>query len=176
MITMYDTKTRELRWNATYNEYSAPPYDEKLDYSRTHPHTRAYTHSQTHTHTLHPSPLPLTPALFLPSPVPEMAHLVSSGDGLLVTVDRESGDVLWSHDYGSPVMGVYLYASDTLRHAPHLSIATETLRYLTFSSASDTHSIKWSYQFVKEQLSAHTQLVYVDTHTQPCTRTRVCVF
>ncbi|XP_067115137.1 serine/threonine-protein kinase/endoribonuclease IRE1 isoform X1 [Osmerus mordax] len=121
MITMYDTKTRELRWNATYNDYSAPPYDEKLDY--------------------------------------KMAHLVSSGDGLLVTVDRESGDVLWSHDYGSPVMGVYLYASDTLRHAPHLSVATETLRYLTFSSASDTHSIKWSYQFVKEQLSAHTQLV-----------------
>ncbi|XP_042168613.1 serine/threonine-protein kinase/endoribonuclease IRE1 [Oncorhynchus tshawytscha] len=53
MITMYDTKTQELRWNATYNDYSAPPYDEKHDY--------------------------------------KMAHLVSSGDGLVVTVDRESG-------------------------------------------------------------------------------------
>ncbi|TMS23790.1 Serine/threonine-protein kinase/endoribonuclease IRE1 [Larimichthys crocea] len=53
MVTMFDTNTQELRWNATYNDYSAPPYDEKQDY--------------------------------------KMAHLVSSGDGLVVTVDRESG-------------------------------------------------------------------------------------
>uniref|UniRef100_A0A4W6FWX7 Serine/threonine-protein kinase/endoribonuclease IRE1 n=1 Tax=Lates calcarifer TaxID=8187 RepID=A0A4W6FWX7_LATCA len=99
MVTMFDTKTQELRWNATYNDYSAPPYDEKQDY--------------------------------------KMAHLVSSGDGLVVTVDRETGDVLWSQNYGSPVVGVYLYSGDSLRHAPHLSLAMETLRFLTFSSASD---------------------------------------
>ncbi|XP_056228457.1 serine/threonine-protein kinase/endoribonuclease IRE1 isoform X2 [Seriola aureovittata] len=125
VVTMFDTKTQELRWNATYNDYSAPPYDEKQDY--------------------------------------KMAHLVSSGDGLVVTVDRETGDVLWSQNYGSPVVGVYLYSGDSLRHAPHLSLAMETLRFLTFSSANDqadTHStLKWSYQFVKEQASAQTQLV-----------------
>ncbi|XP_069386162.1 serine/threonine-protein kinase/endoribonuclease IRE1 [Paralichthys olivaceus] len=125
VVTMFDTKTQELRWNATYNDYSAPPYDEKQDY--------------------------------------KMAHLVSSGDGLVVTVDRESGDVLWTQNYGSPVVGVYLYSGDSLRHAPHLSLAMETLRFLTFSSASDhrdAHStLKWSYQFVKEQASAKTQLV-----------------
>uniref|UniRef100_A0AAZ3PYE3 Serine/threonine-protein kinase/endoribonuclease IRE1 n=1 Tax=Oncorhynchus tshawytscha TaxID=74940 RepID=A0AAZ3PYE3_ONCTS len=98
MITMYDTKTQELRWNATYNDYSAPPYDEKHDYS----------------------------------------------------------DVLWMQNYGSPVVGVYLYSQDSLRHAPHLSVAMETLRYLTFSS-HDTHTMKWSYQFVTEQASTHTQ-------------------
>uniref|UniRef100_A0A8C9ZXU1 non-specific serine/threonine protein kinase n=1 Tax=Sander lucioperca TaxID=283035 RepID=A0A8C9ZXU1_SANLU len=112
MVTMFDTKTQELRWNATYNDYSAPPYDDKQDY--------------------------------------KMAHLVSSGDGLVVTVDRETGDVLWSQNYGSPVVGVYLYSGDTLRHAPHLSLAMETLRFLTFSSANDhedAHStLKWSYQ------------------------------
>uniref|UniRef100_A0A8C7Z589 Serine/threonine-protein kinase/endoribonuclease IRE1 n=1 Tax=Oryzias sinensis TaxID=183150 RepID=A0A8C7Z589_9TELE len=116
VITMFDTKTQELRWNATYNDYSAPPYDEKLDY--------------------------------------KMAHLVSSGDGLVVTVDRESGDVLWSQNYGSPVIGVYLYSGDSLRHAPHLSLAIETLRFLTFSAKdqAEAHSsLKWSYQFVKEQ-------------------------
>uniref|UniRef100_A0A671UFY3 Serine/threonine-protein kinase/endoribonuclease IRE1 n=1 Tax=Sparus aurata TaxID=8175 RepID=A0A671UFY3_SPAAU len=96
MVTMFDTNRRELRWNATYNDYSAPPYDEKQDY--------------------------------------KMAHLVSSGDGLVVTVDRESGDVLWSQNYGSPVVGVYLYSGDSLRHAPHLTLAIETLRFLTFSS------------------------------------------
>ncbi|XP_020495393.1 serine/threonine-protein kinase/endoribonuclease IRE1 [Labrus bergylta] len=125
MITMFDTKTQELRWNATYNDYSAPPYDEKQDY--------------------------------------KMAHLVSSGDGLVVTVDRESGDVLWSQNYGSPVVGVYLYSGDSLRHAPHLSLARETLRFLTFSSTNDqedAHStLKWSYQFVKEQASAQAQLI-----------------
>ncbi|XP_019718016.1 serine/threonine-protein kinase/endoribonuclease IRE1 isoform X2 [Hippocampus comes] len=127
MVTMFDTKKQELRWNATYNDYSALPYDEKLDY--------------------------------------RMAHLVSSGDGLVVTVDRESGDVLWSQDYGSPVVGVYLYSGDSLRHAPHLSLAVETLRFLTFSSPvagkqTDAHStLKWSYQFVKEQASTQTQLV-----------------
>uniref|UniRef100_A0A7N6B7A6 Serine/threonine-protein kinase/endoribonuclease IRE1 n=1 Tax=Anabas testudineus TaxID=64144 RepID=A0A7N6B7A6_ANATE len=112
VVTIFDTKTQELRWNATYNDYSAPAYDEKQDY--------------------------------------KMAHLVSSGDGLVVTVDRESGDVLWSQNYGSPVVGVYLYSGDTLRHAPHLSLAMETLRFLTFSSANNqanAHStLKWSYQ------------------------------
>lgn len=73
------------------------------------------------------------------------------------------GDVLWSQNYGSPVIGVYLYSGDTLRHAPHLSLAMETLRFLTFSAANgqaDRHStLKWSYQFVKEQATAQTQLV-----------------
>ena len=72
------------------------------------------------------------------------------------------GDVLWTQNYGSPVVGVYLYSGDSLRHAPHLSLAMETLRFLTFSSSdrTDAHStLKWSYQFVKEQASAKTQLV-----------------
>ncbi|XP_008282635.1 serine/threonine-protein kinase/endoribonuclease IRE1 [Stegastes partitus] len=93
----------------------------------------------------------------------EMAHLVSSGDGLVVTVDRESSDILWSHNYGSPVIGVYLYSGDSLKHVPHLSLAMETLRFLTFSSAGDQpdarSTLKWSYQFVKEQASAQAQLV-----------------
>lgn len=38
MVTMFDTKTQELRWNATYNDYSAPPYDEKQDYSMSQTH------------------------------------------------------------------------------------------------------------------------------------------
>ncbi|XP_007541854.1 serine/threonine-protein kinase/endoribonuclease IRE1-like [Poecilia formosa] len=125
MVTMFDTKIQELRWNATYNDYSAHPYDEKQNY--------------------------------------KMAHLVSSGDGLVVTVDRESGDVLWTQNYGSPVVGVYLYYEESLRHAPHLSLAMETLRFLTFSSAKDqteAHStLKWSYQFVTEQARTQTQLI-----------------
>lgn len=33
---MYDTKTRELRWNATYSDYSAPLYEESYPYSECH--------------------------------------------------------------------------------------------------------------------------------------------
>lgn len=32
-ITMYDTKTRELRWNATYFDYAASLPEDDVDYS-----------------------------------------------------------------------------------------------------------------------------------------------
>ncbi|XP_028827928.1 serine/threonine-protein kinase/endoribonuclease IRE1 isoform X2 [Denticeps clupeoides] len=123
MITMYDTKNQELRWNATYNHYSAPLYDEQnYEY--------------------------------------KLSHFAASGDGLVVTVDRDSGEVLWMQRFGSPVAGFYMWIQDGLRRAPHLSVATETLRYLTFTE-ENTHSptMKWSYQFTQEQHSTKTQLV-----------------
>lgn len=33
-ITMYDTKTRELRWNATYFDYAASLPEDDVDYSK----------------------------------------------------------------------------------------------------------------------------------------------
>uniref|UniRef100_A0A670XTY7 non-specific serine/threonine protein kinase n=1 Tax=Pseudonaja textilis TaxID=8673 RepID=A0A670XTY7_PSETE len=98
VITMYDTKTRELQWNATYLDYSAPV----------------------------PPVFPSPP----PPPGTDLAHFASSGDGWLVTVGKESGEVLWVQDYGSPVVGVYSWHQDSLRRAPHLSVAMESLRYL----------------------------------------------
>uniref|UniRef100_A0A8C1VS89 Serine/threonine-protein kinase/endoribonuclease IRE1 n=1 Tax=Cyprinus carpio TaxID=7962 RepID=A0A8C1VS89_CYPCA len=110
MITMYDTKTQELRWNATYNDYSAPLYDDKK-----------YEY--------------------------KMSHFASSGDGLVVTVDRDSGEVLWMQKFDSPVAGFYLWSQDSLRRAPHLTVATETLRYLTFTAENtQSHTMKWAYQ------------------------------
>ncbi|XP_025026074.1 serine/threonine-protein kinase/endoribonuclease IRE2 [Python bivittatus] len=111
VITMYDTKSRELHWNATYLDYSAPFHDQNYDY--------------------------------------KVAHFASSGDGWLVTVGKESGEVLWMQDYGSPVVGVYTWHQDSLRRAPHLSIATESLRYLILHS-QDIHLINWSFQTTKE--------------------------
>uniref|UniRef100_A0A8C2D808 non-specific serine/threonine protein kinase n=1 Tax=Cyprinus carpio TaxID=7962 RepID=A0A8C2D808_CYPCA len=120
MITMYDTKTQELRWNATYNDYSAPLYDDKK-----------YEY--------------------------KMSHFASSGDGLVVTVDRDSGEVLWMQKFDSPVAGFYLWSQDSLRRAPHLTVATETLRYLTFTAENtQSHTMKWAYQFTKENHSTKT--------------------
>ncbi|KAF5891401.1 serine/threonine-protein kinase/endoribonuclease IRE1-like, partial [Clarias magur] len=124
MITMFDTKTQELRWNATYNDYSAPLYDDqKYDY--------------------------------------RMSHFTSSSDGLVVTVDRDSGDMLWMQKFESPVAGVYLWIQDSLRRVPHLTVATETLRYLTFMAQNThSHTMRWTYQFTQEhQSTTKTQLV-----------------
>uniref|UniRef100_A0A8C2D3C1 Serine/threonine-protein kinase/endoribonuclease IRE1 n=1 Tax=Cyprinus carpio TaxID=7962 RepID=A0A8C2D3C1_CYPCA len=122
MITMYDTKTQELRWNATYNDYSAPLYDDKK-----------YEY--------------------------KMSHFASSGDGLVVTVDRDSGEVLWMQKFDSPVAGFYLWSQDSLRRAPHLTVATETLRYLTFTAENtQSHTMKWAYQFTKENHIGHHEV------------------
>ncbi|NXL42555.1 ERN1 endoribonuclease, partial [Podilymbus podiceps] len=120
VITMYDTKSRELRWNATFSDYSAPLCEESYHY--------------------------------------KMAHFASSGDGLVVTLDKESGEVLWAQNYGSPVVGIYLWHQDSLRRVPHLNLAMETLRYLTFHS-QDFHLLKWSYQSVKDFAATKTQLL-----------------
>uniref|UniRef100_A0A8B9FQ08 Serine/threonine-protein kinase/endoribonuclease IRE1 n=1 Tax=Amazona collaria TaxID=241587 RepID=A0A8B9FQ08_9PSIT len=128
VITMYDTKSRELRWNATFSEYSAPLCEERYHY--------------------------------------KMAHFASSGDGLVVTLDKESGEVLWAHNYGSPVVGIYVWHQDSLRRVPHLNLAMETLRYLTFHS-QDIHVRKWSHQSLKDFTSTKTQLLpalYVGKH------------
>uniref|UniRef100_A0A670KN14 Serine/threonine-protein kinase/endoribonuclease IRE1 n=1 Tax=Podarcis muralis TaxID=64176 RepID=A0A670KN14_PODMU len=120
IITMYDTKSRHLRWNATYLEYSVPFQDQNNDY--------------------------------------EMAHFASSGDGLLVTVGKESGQVLWMQDYGSPVVGVYTWRQDSLRRMPYLNVAVESLRYLVLRS-QDTHFfIHWNYQSTKD-FTAKTRLL-----------------
>ncbi|KFV72504.1 Serine/threonine-protein kinase/endoribonuclease IRE1, partial [Struthio camelus australis] len=128
VITMYDTKSRELRWNATYSDYSAPLYEELYHY--------------------------------------KMAHFASSGDGLVVTLDKESGEVLWAQNYGSPVVGIYMWHQDSLRRVPHLNMAMETLRYLTFHS-QDIRLIKWNYQSMKDFTTTKTQLLptlYVGKH------------
>uniref|UniRef100_A0A8C6XTR9 non-specific serine/threonine protein kinase n=1 Tax=Naja naja TaxID=35670 RepID=A0A8C6XTR9_NAJNA len=127
VITMYDTKTRELQWNATYLDYSAPVHERDSDYN--------------------------------------MAHFASSGDGWLVTVGKESGEVLWVQDYGSPVVGVYSWHQDSLRRAPHLSIAMESLRYLILH-AQKIPLLNWTFRTGKD-FAAKTPLLttlYVGKH------------
>ncbi|KAJ1129588.1 hypothetical protein NDU88_007955 [Pleurodeles waltl] len=111
-ITMYDTKNKELRWNATYFDYAATLPDENTEY--------------------------------------KMSHFVSNGDGLVVTVDSESGDVLWIQNYASPVVALYIWQREGLRKVLHTNVAVETLRYLTFMSGEVGRITKWKYPFPKE--------------------------
>ncbi|XP_063816976.1 serine/threonine-protein kinase/endoribonuclease IRE1 isoform X1 [Pseudophryne corroboree] len=111
-ITMYDTKNKELRWNATYYDYASTLPDEDTKY--------------------------------------KMSHFVSNGDGLVVTVDSDSGDVLWIQNYASPVVALYIWQREGLRKVLHTNVGVETLRYLTFMSGEVGRITKWKYPFPKE--------------------------
>ncbi|XP_042307653.1 serine/threonine-protein kinase/endoribonuclease IRE1 [Sceloporus undulatus] len=128
-ITMYDTKSKEVRWNATYFDYAATLPDEDVQY--------------------------------------KMSHFASNGDGLVVTVDSESGDILWLQNYGSPVVAFYIWQREGLWKVMHTNVGVETLRYLTFMSGEVGRITKWKYPFPKET-EAKSKLMptlYVGKHS-----------
>uniref|UniRef100_A0A8C4NBB6 non-specific serine/threonine protein kinase n=1 Tax=Eptatretus burgeri TaxID=7764 RepID=A0A8C4NBB6_EPTBU len=130
-ITMFDTKTRELHWNATYYDYSASIQD------------------------------------VVHCGCAGLGHFVSSGDGLVVTIETESGDVLWARDYGSPAVGLYVWQRQGLHKVPRTAVATETLRYLAFVSGGAGRITHWKYPF-PQQGAANTKLMptlYVGKHS-----------
>ncbi|XP_076843113.1 serine/threonine-protein kinase/endoribonuclease IRE1 isoform X2 [Brachyhypopomus gauderio] len=110
---MYDTKSRELRWNATYSDYASTLPDDDTNH--------------------------------------KMAHFVSNGDGLVVTVDSESGAILWAQNYNSPVVAVYIWQQEALRKVAHTNVAAETLQYLTFTSGQGGRITQWRYPFPRER-------------------------
>lgn len=139
---MYDTKSRELRWNATYSDYASTLPDDDTKYSKTLGHAGSFVFH-------FPQTLPITCLLFF-NPT-EMAHFVSNGDGLVVTVDSESGDVQWVQNYNSPVVAMYIWQREGLRKVAHTNVAVETLRYLTFMSGEVGRITQWKYPFPKEK-------------------------
>lgn len=92
--------------------------------------------------------VPFTCLLCYPT---EMAHFVSNGDGLVVTVDSETGDVQWVQNYNSPVVAIYIWQREGLRKVAHTNVAVETLRYLTFMSGEVGRITQWKYPFPKEK-------------------------
>lgn len=138
---MYDTKSRELRWNATYFDYASTLPDDDTKYSKSLGRFRFfYSHFLT-------DGADHVSALWFPT---EVAHFVSNGDGLVVTVDSDSGDVQWVQNYNSPVVAMYIWQREGLRKVPHTNVAVETLRYLTFMSGEVGRITQWKYPFPKE--------------------------
>lgn len=137
---MYDPKSRELRWNATYSDYASTLPDDDTKYSET---SRAallcfVSHKGA-------NGFPALPTKT------EMAHFASNGDGLVVTVDSDSGDVQWVQNYNSPVVAIYIWQREGLRKVAHTNVAVETLRYLTFMSGEVGRITQWKYPFPKEK-------------------------
>uniref|UniRef100_A0A674P3P8 Serine/threonine-protein kinase/endoribonuclease IRE1 n=1 Tax=Takifugu rubripes TaxID=31033 RepID=A0A674P3P8_TAKRU len=135
-ITMYDTKSRELRWNATYSDYASTLPDDDTKY--------------------------------------KMAHFASNGDGLVVTVDSDSGDVQWVQNYNSPVVAIYIWQREGLRKVAHTNVAVETLRYLTFMSGEVGRITQWKYPFPKEKKPKNKlQLLSGHHETPPEAHTKI---
>lgn len=139
---MYDTKSRELRWNATYSDYASTLPDDDTKYSETSP-------AALRSFVSHEGANGFPALRFLLTT--EMAHFVSNGDGLVVTVDSDSGDVQWVQNYNSPVVAIYIWQREGLRKVAHTNVAVETLRYLTFMSGEVGRITQWKYPFPKEK-------------------------
>lgn len=144
-ITMYDTKSRELRWNATYSDYASTLPDDDTKYSKILGTFVCFIALVSNRLTI----TRLLFSFFLSSS--EMAHFVSNGDGLVVTVDSDSGDVQWVQNYNSPVVAMYIWQREGLRKVAHTNVAVETLRYLTFMSGEVGRITQWKYPFPKEK-------------------------
>ncbi|XP_015749967.1 PREDICTED: serine/threonine-protein kinase/endoribonuclease IRE1-like isoform X3 [Acropora digitifera] len=96
-ITMYDSKTREKRWNATFHDYSSH-LSQDMEY--------------------------------------DLHHMCSSSDGFMVTMDASTGEILWTKDYGSPVVGIYKMDNEALLKVKVNHIAKETLEHLIGANTS----------------------------------------
>lgn len=60
----------------------------------------------------------------------ELVHFTSSSNGRVVTLDKIRGSVLWDHDLGSPIIGVYTVEKEGLLAVPFTSMANHTLAHL----------------------------------------------
>ncbi|XP_068087142.1 serine/threonine-protein kinase/endoribonuclease IRE1 [Anabrus simplex] len=60
----------------------------------------------------------------------DLVHFAASSSGRAITLNRRLGRLLWKHDYGSPIIGIYVLDSDRLVAVPFTSVAEETLDHL----------------------------------------------
>ncbi|CAG5132283.1 unnamed protein product, partial [Candidula unifasciata] len=74
----------------------------------------------------------------------ELRHFVSSSTGAAVTLDSDTGEILWKHEFDSPVVAMYQMHHEGLQRVPFVSFAAETLDHLTGQLAS-TH---WKNRFM----------------------------
>lgn len=59
----------------------------------------------------------------------DLIHFTSTSTGRVVTLDRR-GNILWDHNFSSPVIGSYLLDMEGLISIPFTSLANHTLTYL----------------------------------------------
>ncbi|GAB6029558.1 hypothetical protein CHUAL_005303 [Chamberlinius hualienensis] len=61
----------------------------------------------------------------------DLVHFTATSTGFIVTVDQDTGKMLWSEDFKSPIVAMYYLDHEGLHSIPFTSVASETLTYLT---------------------------------------------
>lgn len=74
-----------------------------------------------------------------------MLHCTASSNGLTVTLDSISGDILWYTDFDSPVVAMYMLHAEGLQKIPFTTFAPETLDHLTGQLSSTV----WKNRFLE---------------------------
>lgn len=59
-----------------------------------------------------------------------MQHFTSTNDGRVMTVDSNSGFVLWQRDFGNVIVNMYLLKGDGMHRLPSTAIGRETFDLL----------------------------------------------
>ena len=75
---------------------------------------------------------------------PEFVHFTASSTGRALSLDRRVGSLLWEHDYGSPVIAMYILENEGLMSVPFTSVAEETMDHLITQFMSSSEQIKIS--------------------------------
>ncbi|XP_037872627.1 serine/threonine-protein kinase/endoribonuclease IRE1 [Bombyx mori] len=57
-------------------------------------------------------------------------HFTSTSNGRVMSFDRKTGDLVWSHNFGTPVVAAYLLDRDGLISVPFNSIGDDTLDHI----------------------------------------------
>ncbi|XP_059166098.1 serine/threonine-protein kinase/endoribonuclease IRE1-like isoform X2 [Physella acuta] len=71
-------------------------------------------------------------------------HFVSSSTGVAVTLDSDTGEILWQKDFESPVVAMYQMHLDGLQRVPFAIFAADTLDHLT----GQLESTQWKNRFL----------------------------
>lgn len=71
-----------------------------------------------------------------------MVHFTDSSTGSLLTLDKETGSLLWETPFQSPVVAMYLVQDDGIVSVPFTSVSKETMENLLEHSEEPDDS--WS--------------------------------
>jgi serine/threonine-protein kinase/endoribonuclease IRE1 len=96
-ISMFDINTRKKKFNLTYYDYS------------THATTINSSFSDQAQTSFYTSSAKKSDALFYP-----YYHFTSSSDGLLITLDKRSGELIWKLKLTNPIVAIYLHQNEQL--------------------------------------------------------------
>ncbi|ESN90088.1 hypothetical protein HELRODRAFT_116619 [Helobdella robusta] len=138
-IVMFDGQSRQISWNATFMDYSSHV---AMD---AEPSSSSNNDDDLDIH-----------------------HFASSSSGHLVTMDTVSGRVKWSHQFDSPVVGIYsLNSEHVLVTRSFHTMGLETLAHLSSNTVGE--STEWvdnpTLYIGKNSVSAYALPSYVDDST-----------